>query len=195
MGIPTLFKWNLQVQNSTQGLIAFSKKIDHITTVAGQIVGWMLIPMILSLAYEVVARYAFGAPTIWAYDMTFMLYGGFFMLGSSYTLKHNGHIRTDMFYDNWSPRTQALVDLVCYLLLFYPFVLIFTIVGWEYFYKAFTTNERFVSSPWMAITWPFKFTLPLTGFLLFIQGLSEISKCLVTIQLNEWPLASTSEGA
>lgn len=185
----------LTVLNTNQELIAFSRKLDRITSIAGNIVGWMLIPMILSLAYEVVARYAFGAPTIWAYDMTFMLYGAFFMLGSSYTLKHKGHIRTDMFYDNWSPKKQALVDLACYLILFYPFVLIFTIVGWEYFYKALTSNERFVSSPWMAITWPFKLTLPLTGFLLFIQGLSEVSKCLVAIRSNEWPLDTTSEGA
>jgi TRAP-type mannitol/chloroaromatic compound transport system permease small subunit len=185
----------LTVLNTNQELIAFSKKLDRITSIAGNIVGWMLIPMILSLAYEVVARYAFGAPTIWAYDMTFMLYGAFFMLGSSYTLKHKGHIRTDMFYDNWSPKKQALVDLACYLLLFYPFVLIFTIVGWEYFYKAFANNERFVSSPWMAITWPFKMTLPLTGFLLFIQGLSEVSKCVVAIRSNAWPLDTSSEGA
>ena len=72
------------------GLIAFSKKIDRFTSLAGNIVGWMLIPMILGLTYEVVARYAFGAPTIWAYDMTFMLYGAFFMLGASYTLQKKG---------------------------------------------------------------------------------------------------------
>ncbi|WP_068322429.1 TRAP transporter small permease subunit [Polynucleobacter yangtzensis] len=170
-----------------------SGRIDRATTIVGNIVGWMIIPMILSLAYEVVARYVFGAPTIWAYDMTFMLYGAFFMLGASYTLKMDGHIRTDMFYDNWSPRTQAIVDLVCYLFLFYPFVLIFTIVGWEYFYKAFITNERFVSSPWMSVTWPFKFTLPLTGFLLSIQGVSEVCKCLVAIRSNSWPSKSIEE--
>ena len=174
-------------------LVAVSKKIDLFTTLSGNVIGWMIIPMILSLAYEVIARYVFGAPTIWAYDMTFMLYGAFFMLGSSYTLKNKGHIRTDMFYDSWHPKTQATVDLVCYAFLFFPFTLIFTIVGWEYFYKAFTTNERFVSSPWMAITWPFKMTLPLTGFLLTIQGISEVCKCIVAIKLNQWPLATNEE--
>jgi TRAP-type mannitol/chloroaromatic compound transport system permease small subunit len=184
----------LSMQNY-DGLIAFSKKIDRFTSLAGNIVGWMLIPMILGLTYEVVARYAFGAPTIWAYDMTFMLYGAFFMLGASYTLQKKGHIRTDMFYDNWPPRKQALVDLVCYILFFYPFALIFLIEGWEYFYKAFTTDERFVSSPWMAITWPFKLVLPLSGFLLFIQGLSEGGKCLVAIRSNQWPLELSENGA
>lgn len=172
----------------TGSLVNIYTRIDQFTLWVGKLVGWMLIPMILSLAYEVVARYAFGKPTIWAYDMTFMLYGSFFMLGASYTLRKKGHIRTDMFYEKWSPRKQAYVDLACYIFFFYPFVLIFTFTGWEYFIKAFITNERFVSSPWMAITWPFKLVLPTTGFLLGIQGLSEILKCLISIQTNHWPI-------
>jgi len=80
-------------------------RIDQFTLWVGKLVGWMLIPMILSLAYEVVARYAFGKPTIWAYDMTFMLYGSFFMLGASYTLRKKGHIRTDMLRKMVSPKT------------------------------------------------------------------------------------------
>lgn len=170
-----------------------ASRIDSFTNQIGKIVGWMLIPMILSLTYEVVARYAFGKPTIWAYDMTFMLYGSFFMLGASYTLQKKGHIRTDMFYDKWSPRKQAYVDLICYALFFYPFVLIFTLKGWEYFLKAFLENERFVSSPWMAITWPFKLVLPVTGFLLSLQGISEIIKCIIAIRTNDWPSHTSPE--
>jgi TRAP-type mannitol/chloroaromatic compound transport system permease small subunit len=172
---------------NNQTLYDISRKIDKATLIIGNIVGWMLIPMILSLAYEVISRYAFGKPTIWAYDMTFMLYGSFFMLGASYTLRKKGHIRTDMFYERWPPRKQAYVDLACYVLFFYPFVLIFTFTGWEYFLKAFLTNERFVSSPWMAITWPFKLVLPCTGFFLGAQGLSEVFKCLIAIKTNRWP--------
>ena len=112
---------------NNQTLYDVALKIDKATLIVGNIVGWMLIPMILSLAYEVVSRYAFGKPTIWAYDMTFMLYGSFFMLGASYTLRKKGHIRTDMFYERWPPRKQAYVDLACYVLFFYPFVLIFTL--------------------------------------------------------------------
>ncbi len=171
----------------SSSFVGIFTKIDQFTLWVGKFVGWMLIPMILSLAYEVVARYAFGKPTIWAYDMTFMLYGSFFMLGASYTLRKKGHIRTDMFYERWSPRKQAYVDLACYVLFFYPLVLVFTLTGWEYFLKAFLTNERFVYSRYMAITWPFKLVLPTTGFLLGIQGFSEVLKCIITIQTNHWP--------
>ena len=147
----------------------------------------MIIPMILSLTYEVVARYAFESPTMWAYDMTFMLYGAFFMLGSAYTLQKKGHIRTDMYYGNWSPKKQAVVDIICYLIFFYPLVFIFVVTGWEYFWQAFTTNEKFVSSPWMPITWPFKLVIPVTGLLLAIQGFAELLKCISAIAENAWP--------
>src|SRR5262245_66599544 len=76
--------------------------------------------MVMSLVWEVFARYFFNAPTIWAYDMTYILYGTFFMLGSAYTLLRGKHIRTDNFYSQWSPRRQGLVDTVCYLVLFFP---------------------------------------------------------------------------
>ena len=94
--------------------------LDSISLWSGRIVAWLIIPMVLSLVYEVVARYIFDAPTEWAYDMTFMLYGSFFMIGSAYTLYKKGHIRTDSYYGKWSPRTQGWVDTICYLVFFLP---------------------------------------------------------------------------
>ena len=83
------------------------------------------------------------------------------MIGSAYTLQCKGHIRTDSLYGGWSPRTQGIVDVVCYIVMFMPFAAIFLWSGWGYFAKAFMTGERFVSSPWMPITWPFKAAMPL----------------------------------
>ena len=116
--------------------------------------------MVLSLVWEVTARYGFNAPTEWAYDMTFMLYGTFFMVGSAWTLQRGGHIRTDSFYSKWSKRTQARVDLACYLIFFFPAIAIFAWLGWEYLLKSFRQNERIVTSPWLPIVWPFKFMMP-----------------------------------
>ena len=164
-----------------------SRKLDTVAISSGKFFAWMIFPMILSLAFEVIARYGFGKPTMWAYDMTFMLYGTFFMLGASFTLQRQGHIRTDIYYGRWSPRRQAVVDLFGYIVLFYPFILILSFTGFEYFWKAFQTNEKFVSSPWMPVTWPFKLVLPLSGLLLAIQGVSEILKCFVAISTGSWP--------
>jgi TRAP-type mannitol/chloroaromatic compound transport system permease small subunit len=171
--------------------LRISRVLDPIAIGSGKLAAWLIVPMVASLTYEVAARYLFNAPTVWAYDMTFMLYGSFFMLGAAFTLQRRGHIRTDSLYANWSPRRQALVDGVCYVVMFFPFVAVFLWSGWGYFVKAFVTDERFVSSPWMALTWPFKMVMPLTGLLLSIQGLSELCKCLHTLQTGHWPGAAS----
>jgi TRAP-type mannitol/chloroaromatic compound transport system permease small subunit len=172
---------------SNSRLVAIADKIDQLAIWSGRLAAWLILPMVFSLCYEVIARYLFNAPTLWAYDMTFMLYGSFFMLGAAFTLQRKGHVRTDSFYADWSPKRQAWTDLICYLVMFFPFVSVFLFVGWGYFVKAFVTNETFVTSAWQPITWPFKMVMPLTGLLLFIQGISECLKCIHTLRFGQWP--------
>ena len=169
-----------------------ARRIDLVAIVSGNLVAWLIVPMVLSLTWEVVARYVFNAPTVWAYDMTFMLYGTFFMVGAAFTLQRKGHIRTDSYYGEWSPRRQATIDLVCYVVMFLPFAGVFLFYGWGYFMKAFVTHETFVSSPWSPITWPFKLMMPLAGLLLLVQGASEVLKCLHAIRFRSWPDAAHS---
>jgi TRAP-type mannitol/chloroaromatic compound transport system permease small subunit len=76
------------------------KAIDTIAEVSGKLTAWLIIPMTAAVTYEVVARHFFRAPTIWAFDVTYMLYGTHFMLGTAYTLMRVGHVRTDMLYQN-----------------------------------------------------------------------------------------------
>ena len=161
----------------TNGAARLASAIDTLTRFFGKAIAWLILPMILSLVWEVVARYFFNAPTVWAYDMTFMLYGSFFMVGSAWTLQRGGHIRTDVYYARWSKRTQARVDLACYLVLFFPAMVVFGWLCWEYFWKSFQQNESIVTSPWMPIVWPFKFMMPLSAVLLLLQGISECLKC------------------
>lgn len=158
-------------------LARVTRALDAVTRVTGMAIAWLIVPMVLSLVWEVVARYVFNAPTTWAYDMTFMLYGTFFMIGSAWTLQRGGHIRTDSFYANWTKRTRARVDLACYLIFFFPALAIFAWLGWEYFWKSFQQNERIVTSPWLPIVWPFKFMMPASAVLLLLQGVSECIKC------------------
>ena len=155
------------------GAARLAGAIDALTRFAGKAIAWLILPMVLSLVWEVVARYFFDAPTVWAYDMTFMLYGTFFMVGSAWTLQRGGHIRTDVYYSKWSKRTQARVDLACYALLFFPAIAVFADLTWAYFWKSFQQNERIVTSPWLPIVWPFKFTMPLSAALLLLQGIAE----------------------
>jgi TRAP-type mannitol/chloroaromatic compound transport system permease small subunit len=180
-------------QSAETVYLRLARRLDLVSSFSGELVAWFIIPMVLGLTYEVVARYLFNSPTVWAYDMTFMMYGSYFMLGTAFTLQRKGHVRTDSFYGAWAPRRQALVDAACYVLMYLPFVLVLLVVGWGYFYKSFTTGERFVTSPWMPIVWPFKLVLPFTGLLLLVQGLSECFKCLHTLATGAWPVPAQSE--
>ncbi len=160
-----------------------SRTLDRVTAVldvparyVGKAVAWLIVPMVGSLVYEVTARYLFNAPTVWAYDMTFMLYGTFFMLGSAWTLQRGGHIRTDTFYAGWSPRTRAWVDLACYAGFFFPAMIVFGWAGWDFFWKSYGQNERIVTSPWLPIVWPFKLVMPVFAALIVLQGISECVK-------------------
>ncbi len=93
--------------DSSNGIVRLVQNIDKVALLSGSIVSWLILPMMCALVYEVVARYFFNAPTIWAYDVTFITYGTFFMLGAAYTLQRNGHIRTDSFYTYWPVKSQG----------------------------------------------------------------------------------------
>ena len=168
-------------------LLAFSRLADRVSLWSGRIVAWLIIPMVLSLVYEVVARYGFNAPTVWAYDMTYMLYGTFFMLGAAYTLRQDGHIRTDSFYGEWSPRRQGAVDAIGYFVFFFPPLLVLFWLGLDFFWRAFARGERVVSSPWMPVVYPLKGMIPLACGLLMLQGVSELIRSLHAARTGEWP--------
>ncbi|MBM3733323.1 MAG: TRAP transporter small permease subunit [Acidimicrobiia bacterium] len=168
-------------------LRAVIRMIDTISVWSGKIVGWLILPMVGSLVYEVFARYLFNAPTVWAYDMTYMLYGSFFMLGAAYTLQRKGHIRTDMFYGSWSPRRQGWVDAVCYLLFFFPGMIVFLVVTWDFFAVSFGRGERVVTSPWMPIVYPLKGAMFVATFLLILQGVAEFLRSCYAASKGEWP--------
>jgi TRAP-type mannitol/chloroaromatic compound transport system permease small subunit len=124
----------------------------------------------------VIARYLFHAPTIWAFDVTYMLYGTIFMLGAAYTLYKGGHIRTDIFYQNWSFRTRGAVDATLYLFLFFPGMALLFWMGLQEALQAWDIREVSDASPWRPPIYPFKTVIPISAALLIIQGISEFLK-------------------
>jgi TRAP-type mannitol/chloroaromatic compound transport system permease small subunit len=161
--------------------------IDAFTNVIGKAIAFLVVALMLALVVESFSRYLFGAPTIWAYDVTYMLYGTLFMIGAAYCLLWGGHIRTDMVYRNLSPRWQGLLDAVLYLVLFFPGMFFFLLAGWEYAYRSWLGNEQAVVSPWRPIVWPFKAVIPTTAILLMIQGVSELLKSVYAAVTGDWP--------
>ena len=155
------------------------RAIDAVSTAAGWLAGWFIVPMTVAVMYEVIARYAFRAPTIWSYELGYMLYGAQFMLAAAYTLLKGGHIRTDVFYERWSAGTRATVDTVCYVLFFFPGMLCILYAGAVEARQAWDIGERTglriigVSVPMYAL----KSIIPLTAALLLLQGLAELIRC------------------
>jgi TRAP-type mannitol/chloroaromatic compound transport system permease small subunit len=160
----------------TSGLIKTVRVIDKFTDVTGTWVAWLNVPLVLAVAYEVLSRYAFNAPTIWSFDVTYMLYGTIFMLGSAYALYKGAHIRTDFFFERWSIRTKATIDSIAYLVFFFPSLILFFVVSWNEGWYAFQIGETSEQTPWRPILWPFKMVVPLACALLLIQGVSETIK-------------------
>ena len=160
------------------------RSIDAVSTAAGWLSGWFIVPMTVATSYEVIARYAFNAPTKWSYEAGYMLYGAQFMLAAAYTLLQGGHIRTDVFYERWSPRTRAIVDALCYVLFFFPGMLCILYAGAVEAVHTWEIGERTglrllgVSVPMYVL----KGIIPLSAALLLLQGVSELIRCWRTIQ-------------
>jgi len=152
------------------------RAIDRFTDTTGTWIAWLNIPLVLAVSYEVVARYGFNAPTIWAYDVSFMLYATIFMLGAAYALHKGAHIRTDFFFEKWSIRTRGVIDSVAYIVFFFPALAVFLYVSGAEGWYSFEIGETSEQSPWRPILWPFKMVIPLTCLLLMIQGVSETIK-------------------
>ncbi|MEK7875526.1 MAG: TRAP transporter small permease subunit [Pseudomonadota bacterium] len=156
--------------------IRIVRAIDKFTDFTGTLVAWFNVLLVLVVAYEVISRYAFGAPTAWSFDLTYMLYSTIFMLGAAYALHQGAHIRTDFFFEKWSIRTRGMIDSIAYLGFFFPSLIIFLVVSGSEGWYAFQIGETSEQTPWRPILWPFKAVVPLTCLLLLIQGVSETIK-------------------
>src|SRR6184192_599802 len=123
------------------GLIRVVRVIDKFTDTTGTWIAWLNVPLVLAVAYEVIARYLFNAPTIWSFDVTYMLYGTIFMLGCAYALHKGAHIRTDFYYEKWSDRTRGMVDSISYVVFFFPSIIMLGVASGSEALYAFTISE------------------------------------------------------
>jgi TRAP-type mannitol/chloroaromatic compound transport system permease small subunit len=156
--------------------------IDGFSERCGTLFSWMIFPLAVGLTYEVVARYAFSAPTIWAFDVTYMLYGSHFMLGAAYALLRGAHIRTDMLYEKYSDRKKGLVDGIAYLFFFFPGLLFFLISGLDEAIHSWRIRELSEQTAWRPALYPFKTVVPVAAGLLLVQGVSELLKSLHAVR-------------
>lgn len=160
---------------------------DKISATVGKTFGWCILLLTAAICYEVVMRYAFRAPTTWAFDVSYMLYGTLFMCAGGYTLSRNGHVRADFVYRLMSERAQGGLDFALYLLFYFPAMLALVWFGWDFFLQSYHQNERSAFSPVGPLVWPFKLVIPAVGVLMLIQGAAEAARSLVAFREGAWP--------
>jgi TRAP-type mannitol/chloroaromatic compound transport system permease small subunit len=161
--------------------------IDTLNLWAGQIFAWLTAPLIFAMMYEVIARYVFTAPTIWAYDVSRFLYGAMFVLGAGYALSKGVHIRSDFLYRDWSVKTQGRVDLVLYVLFFFPTMLILLWVSGDWALTSLMRGERGSDTAWAPLLGPVRMALPIGIALLTLQGVAETLRALYAAKSGRWP--------
>ncbi len=160
--------------------------IDTFSLWVGRIVCWLVIPLFVVMVIEIVARYAFIAPTMWAYDMSRFLAGALFMLGAGYALSKGVHIRADFIYRNWPAKVQGTVDTVLYLVFYFPGLLVFLFMATDFAFLSWFRGERGMDTAWMPYMGPIKTALPVGIILLLIQGISELLKSFYAATRGRW---------
>jgi TRAP-type mannitol/chloroaromatic compound transport system permease small subunit len=160
------------------------RHIDRFSDVTGRVLALSQIFLVVTIAYEVVARYFFHAPTVWVFESSAMVNGASFMLACGYALYKGAHVRTDIFWDKFSERKRGIIDLASYLVLFFPTMIFLMGVGIDGALYSYATGERSQESIWRATMWPFRATIPLAAALLMIQGVSESLKSCYRIRFG-----------
>lgn len=164
----------------------FIYAIDQLSKSVGHAFAWCIVIVTLGTCYEVFVRYVLNSPTSWAFDMSYLMYGAVFYMAGAYTLSRGGHVRADMFYRLWKPRTQARVEFVLLIVFFFPGVLALVYSGWGYGYESMRIGEVSVNSPAGVPIWPLKMMIPVGATLLALQGFAELLRCLVCLKQGHW---------
>jgi TRAP-type mannitol/chloroaromatic compound transport system permease small subunit len=167
-------------------MVAFIRFADSLSAWFGKAFAWLIVLMTFGTSYEVFVRYIVGRPTPWALDVSFIMYGTLFMMGGAYTLSRGGHVRGDFLYRLWKPRTQASVDLVLYIIFFFPGVTALIFAGWKYASRSWGYGEVSVNSPAGIPIYQFKTAIVAAGILLFIQGIAQVFRCIRCIRDGDW---------
>ena len=162
-------------------------KIDLVSKWIGNIVCWLMIPLIFCMVYEVLARKLFLAPTVWAYDMSRFLYGALFMLGAGYALSKGLHIRADFLYRDFKIKTQGIIDTTLYVLFYFPGLLFFFYMTTGFVGESIMRSEKGMDTSWMPYLWPIKSCLWFGILFLLIQGISEVLKSYYAATKGKWP--------
>jgi TRAP-type mannitol/chloroaromatic compound transport system permease small subunit len=165
----------------------FLLSVDKLSTLVGHAFSFIIVLLTLQVSWEVFSRYVLGDPHAWAFDAMIIQYGTLFMMAGAYTLAKNGHVRGDVLYGFFQPRTQATIDLILYVAFFIPGVIALTYAGYYYAAESWAIREHSNVTADGPPIYPFKTVIPVAGAFLLLQGIVEIIRCTICLQQGEWP--------
>ena len=166
---------------------AFISFADHLSTSIGKAFAWCIVILMGGTVYEVIMAYVFNAPTLWNFDFSMQMYGAILMMSGAYCLATESHVRGDVIYRLFKPRTQGWIDLILYFIFFFPGVLALAFYGFDYAALAWKIKETSWSSPAQIQIYMAKALIPAAGVTLIIQGISEVCRSIICIQTGHWP--------
>ncbi|MCB1715839.1 MAG: TRAP transporter small permease subunit [Candidatus Competibacteraceae bacterium] len=170
--------------------------IERLSTWVGKAFAWCILVLTFATTYEVFVRYVLREPTSWAFDMSYIMYGSLFMMAGAYTLARGGHVRGDVIFRLWPPRVQAAIELVLFILFFFPGIGALIYAGIDYAMESWSympfgpegrRGEISINSPAGVPIAPLKTILPLAAFFLFLQGIAEVLRCIQCLRSGQWP--------
>jgi len=165
----------------------FLLSVDKLSTFVGHAFSFIIVLLTLQISWEVFSRYALDDPHAWAFDAMIIQYGTLFMMAGAYTLAKNGHVRGDVLYGFFRPRTQATIDIVLYVLFFIPGVIALTYAGYYYAAESWAIREHSNVTADGPPIYPFKTVIPIAGLFLLLQGVVEIIRCAICLRDGAWP--------
>ena len=167
-----------------KGKMPFPKIIDLISEWEGKVASFLILAATLQICYELILRYVFKAPTIWGLDMTIYLCGTTYVMSGAYADRYDAHIRVDVFYSKWKPRTKAFVDLFVTDTLFIFFSSVLAWQAWLWFMESW--NEGITAgTQWDPPIWPMRFILLLGSVFLTLSAMGRAAKDLRTVLNKE----------
>ena len=159
--------------------------IDATSEWAGKLVAWLSVALILVMCFEVMMRYAFNAPQLWAHEVPIMLGATIYAMGWAYVHQRDGHIRIDVWYGRLNRRRQALVDVVGHLLAFFPLLIVLISASTQMASRAWAMNERMSLTHWYPPAAPLRTMVVVALCLLVLQGIAQTVRAIQSMRTGE----------
>lgn len=156
----------------------FIRLVDGVNEVVGRTLSVVAIVFASIIIYDVTMRYAFNAPSRWAFDVSKMLYGFYFIMLGGYALRHQAHVRVDLLTERLGNTARRWVEILGYPIFFFPFAIIFVLKSYDFAMRSWRAGESTYGAVQIPV-YPLKMAMFAASVLLLIQGVSEVAKLLV----------------